>query len=243
TGELEITFLLSFCRAGNIAALLQDDSKMPISLRPFIQQLQDIFDPAPFEPESINQSKSQPLEDAISCELVKRLNSFRAENCAWLASNEWSDLPAIRAAQFAPVTSHAVFETGIHHEGVLYTTLNRDPNNSIIHVVSRSNGATLFGQIVSIFRHKRYPTENRPPVLDTWLMVKYFAPVPTNKPNPFSKIDLPDMQVHLHLEIASTPRLTHISEVIAQCAWIVYEPQEIHFLLNMKTIAMVSVDR
>ncbi|EGF97663.1 uncharacterized protein MELLADRAFT_69840 [Melampsora larici-populina 98AG31] len=243
TGELEITFLSSFCRAGNIAALLEDESKIPISLKPLVQQLKDIFDPVPFEPDSSNQSKSQPLDNTISHQLVKRLNAFHAENCTWLASHEWSDLPDTLAAEFAPVTSHAMFETGICHEGVHYTTFERDPKNSVVHVVSRSNGATLFGKIMSIFKHERCPTGNRPPVSDTWLMVRYFAPVPSEKPDPFAKINLPDMQVNLRLEISSTARLTHISEIKAQCAWIVYEPNEIHFLLNLKTIAMVSLDR
>lgn len=74
-------------------------------------------------------------------------------------------------------------------------------------------------------------------------MVEYFTPVPSNYPNPFSLIKEPDMQVHLRLEVTSSPRLTHISELISHCAWIVYNRKEVHYLLDIKSIGLVSLDR
>lgn len=232
-----------FCRMANLAALLKDESKIPTCLHPYLRELRSLFEPIPFESKAETVYTSQPLGDDIVGKLVWRLNDFKADGCLWKASDEWSQLSEDDKRDYSPVVSQGKFCTGILHDGVLFTTHERSADNSVIHAVSRSNGAVMFGQITSIFTHQRIPIRDQPPVIDTWLLVQYYARVPSSKPDPFIRLDMPEVQAHLRLDVLSTPVLTHISEIVAHCAWIRFEKGEIHELLDRKSIALLSLSR
>ncbi|KAH9808932.1 hypothetical protein DFH28DRAFT_888521 [Melampsora americana] len=176
-------------------------------------------------------------------QLVSRLNATRANNSRWVSSSDWCQMPAEERLKYCPVSSQAHFKTGIKYNNGFLQTHKKSPKNSVIHVVSRSNGAALFGKITKIFNHSRSLGNEELPVSETWLLVQYFAPLPSTMPNPFSRVGDPDLQAHLRLEITSKPYLTNLSEVVAHCAWMVYEKGEIHYLLDKKSIALLSLHR
>ncbi|KAH9807181.1 hypothetical protein DFH28DRAFT_916677 [Melampsora americana] len=176
-------------------------------------------------------------------QLVYRLNAIHANDKDWRSSSEWCKMSTEERKKYSPVSSQAEFKNGIEHNGMNYQTYNKNSNNSVIHVISRSNGATLFGKIMNIFTHQRSPEDGQVPVSDTWLLVQYYTPVPEAMPNPFTRLGEPDLEAHLRLETTSKPYLTHIDEVIAHCAWIVFEKGEVHYLLDKKSIALISLSR
>ncbi|EGG06707.1 uncharacterized protein MELLADRAFT_106515 [Melampsora larici-populina 98AG31] len=242
-GEMEITFVKSFCRMGNLAALLRDETKLPESLRPYASQLHSIFEPQDFQPKSSDIYNSQPLDDDVLDQLVLRLNATQANDWQWKSSSTWCRMSAEDRIKYSPVSSQAHFKTGVKHNNVHYQTHKKSPKNTVVHVVSQTNGATLFGKITKIFSHRRIPGHENSPVDETWLLVRYYKPLSAGMPNPFSRVGEPDLQAHLRLENWSRPYLTRLSEVVASCAWIIYEKGEIHYLLDKKSIALVSLHR
>lgn len=228
---------------GKLSALLQDESKIPECLWPFLQQLRSIFKPTPFEPESDEVFVSQRLDDELVKQLVSRLNAVQSDGRHWTPSDQWCNMSSDIQAQHSPVGSRAKFMTGVKHKDVFFTTYEREPNNSVIHVVSQSNGNTMFGKIKSIFVHERTPIIGQPPVSETWLEVEYFSLVPDSMANPFARLAEPDVQAHLRLNKVSKPYLTRLSEVVAHCAWIVFEEKEIHHTFDQKSIGLLSLDR
>ncbi|KAH9820054.1 hypothetical protein DFH28DRAFT_885905 [Melampsora americana] len=183
------------------------------------------------------------LDDDTLDQLVSRLNAVKANNQNWKSSEDWCNISSDKRIKYSPVSSQAKFRTGVKYNNVNYQTHKKNPKDSVIHVVSRSNGDTLFGKIIKIFDHQRFPINSQSPVTETWLLVQYYAPLAQGMPNPFSRVGEPDLQTHLRLEMSSKPYLTHLSEVVAHCAWIVYERGEIHYLLDKKSIAVVSLSR
>lgn len=240
---MPFTFATRFGRMGNLAALIKDETKVPECLKPYLKQLRSIFDPQPFEPEASNVFVSQRLSDEDLHQLVSRLNSVQSENRVWKSAADWSKLPTESQKNYSPVASRATSLTGVKHDGVLFTTYDQNPDNSVIHVISQSNNQVMFGKIKSIFTHERVPVLGQPPISETWLSVEYFAPVPPTMANPFSRLDEAYMQAHLRMEVTSKPYPTRLSEVVAHCAWIIYEEKEIHHLFNKRSVGLLSLER
>lgn len=170
---------MSFCRADNLAALLRDESKLTVELKAYESYLWQSFDPLKFKPWHNNAFQDKPLSTNILEQLVRHLNAANLEGCSWLPSSNWNMLSSINKEIHAPVVSHANFIAGLEHTGVLIKTCRRGEKSRIVQVVSCSNGAILFVQIISIFTHQCFPTLVQPPVSKIWLIVEYFAPVPS----------------------------------------------------------------
>lgn len=241
-GQMEITFLIGFCQSGNLVALLQDESKLPPLIRPYAQQLRAIFDPRPSVPRKNTSIDSHILDKDVITQLVDHLNGNDSNN-TWLASDAWSFLSAEEKEHHSPVTSHATLHKSFEHCGVTFSTFEQEPKNSVVHVVEGSTKAVSFGKIVSIFTHKRISTSSIGALSDTWFCVEPFAQVPRNKPDPFLKLGEPDIQAHLRLARTSKAQVRNLDEIKAHCAWIEYAPHEIADQLNMKTVALISLER
>ncbi|KAH9816666.1 hypothetical protein DFH28DRAFT_890655 [Melampsora americana] len=183
------------------------------------------------------------LDDETLKQLVSRLNATHADNRQWVSSSDWCNMSAEERINYSPVSSQAQFHSGMKHENVLFQTYEKSQTNSVIHVVPRSNGENLFGKITKIFTHQRFPVSGELPLSETWLLVKYYKPLSSGTPNPFDRVGETDFQAHLRLDITSKPYLTHLSAIVAHCAWMVYEEREVHYLLDKKSIALVSLHR
>ncbi|EGG09696.1 uncharacterized protein MELLADRAFT_103744 [Melampsora larici-populina 98AG31] len=90
-GELEITFMKNFGRAGNLSALLKE-GKFPVELDPYLPQLQSLLNPIPFTRKTDPIHDQQPLNEEFLIQLVNRLNSNQSEGRSWLSSQTWSTL-------------------------------------------------------------------------------------------------------------------------------------------------------
>ncbi|EGG04106.1 uncharacterized protein MELLADRAFT_65131 [Melampsora larici-populina 98AG31] len=240
-GELEITFIKTFCRAGNLSSLLRD-ARLPEAILPYRSQLLSIIDPEPFVAQTFPQpDRRSPIEVEVFQQLVHRLNSQKVNNRRWIPSTEWCLLSKEGAASYSPVASSAIFVPRITREGVIYSTVSDNPGNSVVQ--TQQGGTTSFGQILSIFHHRRIPVVEGPPISDTWISIREFPPIPMSQPNPFRTLAKPDMQTYLRLDISRPPSLIHIDEIVAHCGWMTYEPEEVTDQLKLKTIALVSLDR
>ncbi|POW23017.1 hypothetical protein PSHT_00629 [Puccinia striiformis] len=245
-GELEITFLNNFCRLGNLRVLLNSD-RLPDQLRPFIAQLRTCSDPVPrCIPKSVDpRRQKQLLSSKIFPQLITQINSIKSvnDNCTYVASSEWKRTDKLKKT--APVNRRVEFLQSVHVEpNLTYASYAVSHNNSIIQFrATSSRVATCFGRIDQIFKHKKRVTLEKQTRTDVWLVVSQFRPIPPDIPHPFTSLVTYDLQLDLCYLKTHEPRVIHIEDVIAHCAWIHYRAKEISTAFDQDCIALVSLDR
>ncbi|KAH9820789.1 hypothetical protein DFH28DRAFT_883987, partial [Melampsora americana] len=241
-GELEITFVKSFCRAGNLAALLQDVDKLPEALRPYIDQLKALYEPTSPRPRRLSNSKFESLdEEDLAC-LIRRLNDQGTDECIWVSPREWVAFKEDEGLGKAPVPPRAQFYNKIEHNDVSFSVFEKNLNDSFVVFRSRSDGFDSFGRIAKIFVHRRSP-ETKKTIIQTWLRVQTFKPIQQSQYDPFKRLDMPDMNVHLRAWDDPEDRLVKLDEVVAHCSWLMYKPKLLHSDLKISTVALVSMVR
>jgi hypothetical protein len=218
------------------------DARLPEAILSYRSQLLSIIEPEPFVAQTFQEpDRRSPIKVEVFQQLVHRLNSQKVNNRRWIPSTEWCLLSKEGAASYSPVASSAIFIPRITREGVIYSTVSDNPDNSVVQ--TQQGGTTSFSQILSIFHHRRIPVVGERPISDTWMSIREFPPIPMSQPNPFRSLAKPDMQTYLRLDISRPPILIHINEIVAHCGWITYGPGEVTDQLKFKTIALVSLDR
>ncbi|KAH9813410.1 hypothetical protein DFH28DRAFT_897000, partial [Melampsora americana] len=237
-GELEITFLKNFGRAGNLAALLEDD-KLPDSLRPYTSRLRSLISSSHSHEKRLSNSKVIPLRDNILDLLVERMNNPGVKNCKWVTPEEWSLYPESESIEVSPVHPQAIFHQQVRQDDATYSTFTQNPKNCIVMFKSQ-DGVKMFGRIFSIFTHHQ-PSKSSQSVLETWFHIQCFPEVPKTNYNPFKRIETewPDARFYLRSWGPTQDKLVRLDEVVAHCAWVMYKPREIHEI-NIPTIALVS---
>lgn len=109
--------------------------------------------------------------------------------------------------------------------------------------ITYSHGKLVsFGQILSIFVHRccKSPTDT---IMETWLHVQSFPPIPSKLHEPFETIQEPNVKAYLCMWQPTKDQVVELSEVIAHCAWLMYKPKEVNLSLNLPTVALLSMER
>lgn len=235
-----MTFTKSFCRAGNLAGILEDE-KLPEALHPYISRLKGLYEPSPKLRRQVSNSKMESLDPVILKSLTKRLNKQRQDDCIWVMPEKWALMSKESSLGFSPVAAQGIFYNQVSHLDVNFSTFKASRKDSFI-IFNSLQGETCFGRIHSIFTHRRSPEPNKS-TKDTWLCVQAFRPLSPSQYNPFSRIDAPDVQVEIRLWEKPESVLVRLDEVVAHCAWMMYKPGLIHKSLNVSTVALVSMER
>ncbi|KAH9818308.1 hypothetical protein DFH28DRAFT_888639 [Melampsora americana] len=241
-GELEITFLKSFCRAGNLATVIQSNN-LPDPVKPYISKLQSLYEPKEPTPKRLSNSKMQPLEEDVLDLLVKRLNGQENHIYKWMKPNELCLLSNIEAMGCAAVQPQVFYHKQVIHDGVAYSTFINNQDDSFVIFKAAKTGTKRFGRIISIFTHCQSAAPNQK-VLVTWLHVQSFPPIPAHlkKFNPFHLAQAPDVQAHLCSWAPTEDCLIRIDEILAHCAWVMYRPGELR-RIDIPTVGLVSTVR
>lgn len=159
TGELEITFVKGFCRAGNLSALLVGD-KLPELLKPYATRLQSIYDPPPRPPKKLSNSNLDPINNNLLNLIVRYLNSEKADACTWLLPDEWCQKKGKELFGCVPIQPRAFFYKQIEYMDVSFSTFTANANNSFIKFAAGSNTKTLcmvgYTPSVSIVDHQNH---------------------------------------------------------------------------------------
>lgn len=235
-----MTFTKSFCRAGNLAGILEDE-KLPEALHPYISRLKGLYEPSPKLRRQVSNSKMESLDPVILKSLTKRLNKQRQDDCIWVMPEKWALMSKESSLGFSPVAAQGIFYNQVSHLDVNFSTFKASRKDSFV-IFKSLQGDTCFGRIYSIFTHRRIPEPNKIKK-DTWLCVQAFRPLSPSQYNPFSRIDAPDVQVEIRLWEKPESVLVRLDEVVAHCAWMMYKPGLIHKSLNVSTVALVSMER
>lgn len=186
--------------------------------------------------------KLQQLDNKTLKLLIHRLNDQKSESCVWVSPDVWSSYSDDDAIGFSPCPARAMFHSHIHHAEVDFSTFRANIKNSVITYKSNSTGIVSFGRISSIFTHRRSPHRDEH-LMDTWLQVQNFPPVPRQTYNPFKQIKEADVQTYLRLWTSTAEEIIRLDEVIAHCAWLMYKPGEIHREVQSSTIALLTMNR
>lgn len=246
SGELEITSLVNFCRAGNLIDLLKETDKFPEKLQPYLPELLSLLAPQPFTPMSSQINNFQALEKALFAQLIERLNLDQSEDRRWMASDQFLTASLTERRGYSPVVAQAKYLKRFKHDkypDVRFATFDENPDDSVVEVFNKSTKTSSFGKIKTIFTHERVTILGNEPISDTWASVEDFVPVPMEKVDPFDKVDEPDMEAYLFCNKCKQARLIHVKEIVAHCSFVVYAPGEVHDLLNIPTIAIISMNR
>ncbi|KAI6125164.1 hypothetical protein EV401DRAFT_2068412 [Pisolithus croceorrhizus] len=164
-GDVELTFIHTFCRGGNLKALMASDDLPDVlgTFRPIIQEyfgkdfrgsiLADLLALAP-ESHSLNHEGSDiprlnskrliPLPSDVYVALLHRLNS----NGPTLRYRPYADPFEDHTRSLQP---NAQFQNSMHYKGVVYATTSQHVSNSFIFF--RHGGNPHAGQIQEIFSH------------------------------------------------------------------------------------------
>lgn len=240
-GELEITFFKKFCRAANLTTLLQDH-KVPESLKPYTERIKVLIEPKPPVAKKQSNSKLEQLDNKILSLLIETLNRQKSKSCVWVPPDLWCSYSKDRMVGHSPCPARAILHTHVEKNDVTFSSLRANMKNSVIIFNLQSTGSESFGRITKIFTHRRSPRPDEN-LMDTWLHVQIFSPVPRQFYNPFEHIKEPDVQAHLRLWYTTTEEVIRLDDVIAHCAWLMYQPGEIKGDIKVPTIALVSMKR
>lgn len=241
SGELEITVMKNFCRAGNVAALLQDD-QFPEALKPFTSRVESLFDPQVSRPKKLSNSKLEPIDNMVLVLIMNYLNKENGEGCHWELPDKWCTKTGSQTVGSAPIPPRAFFYKQIEHLDVQFSTFTDNPNNSFIIYKSDLSREVMFGRIYSILVHRRSPKPSQN-IVDTWLVVQSFPPIPKTMFNPMVQVDEPDVQVYLRAWGPTENHVIKLQEVRAHCSWIMYKAYELHKNLSIASLALVSMER
>ncbi|KNZ59798.1 hypothetical protein VP01_1660g10 [Puccinia sorghi] len=200
-GQLEISFLVNFCRVGNLQALITQSDKFPPKLHPFLHQLQALY----------FKNLLSPPRNLIESKYFLPLDSV--------------------------IEKHVTYSV----DDLTYCNFDNNLSNSLIAL--KSSCEIQYGVILKIFTHMRaLPDQSNP--LDTWLVIHPLVSFDTSsKSNPFLKLEQFQLRLALRTIDRKNKHLIHISEVLAQCAWIKYRALEISPHKIQESIALVVLDR
>lgn len=232
--------LISFCRAGNLSALLKDDA-VPDTLKPYIRRLAALYENPEAVPKRLSNTTMKPLNNQILHMLVKCLNEAD-DGCEWMAPNSWAVLSKEEAIGRSPVQAQAIYHQKILHKDVLYSTFQTNQNNSFVACNTIENAPRIFGRISCIFQHRRSPSPGKH-IFDNWVYLQCFPPLPKGLNNPFSRLKSPNLQAYLRSWSPTKDRLVKLEDIQAHCVWIMYPPGEIHKDLQISTVALVVMQR
>lgn len=231
----------AFCRAGNLSALLKDTS-LPEALKPYATRLQALHEPAPPVKKKLSNSTLEPIETRILSLLTEYLNKEKVDGCLWILPEEWCKRTKTENRGCSPLNPRAIFYKSIQHIDVTFSTFTENPNNSFISFKSQECKDDCFGRIFSIFVHRRSPKSSQN-VVDTWLHVQKFPPLPSKSYDPMLQAKAPDVQVYLRAWGPTQNVVIKLEEVVSHCSWIMYKSHELRRDLNFPTVALVSMER
>lgn len=147
-----MTFLINFCRSGNLSALLKDE-KLPMFLLPYLKRLRTLYEPMVQRVKDLSNSRMMPLDKKTLKMLVGCLNTENSDGCIWIDPCKWAELKDEEAIAFSPVQAKAVAYKQVQHNDVSYSTFHTGQNNSFVLTKPDSEGICKFGRIISIFLH------------------------------------------------------------------------------------------
>lgn len=239
-GELKITFMKTYCRAGNLSGLLTDQ-KIPKTLKPHVERLQAIIDGPKKKERRLSNSRLDPLDEDVLKLLVNHLNDTKSERVKWVLPDEWCSMSNREIEGHTPVHGRAFFHKSIENMDVTFCTFTENPNNSFI--MFKRRGALLFGRIFSIFMHRRTPSPtSSQSIMETWLKVQCFPSILKRAYDPFSSIDS-SVQAHLRAWGPTQDILIKLCDIVAHCAWFMYKPGELHPKIGYPTVGLVCMAR
>ncbi|EGG02555.1 uncharacterized protein MELLADRAFT_91315 [Melampsora larici-populina 98AG31] len=163
-GELEITFMKTFGRAGNLSALLKE-GEFPSEVQPYLPQLRSLLDPLPPQRKTEPIHDLQPLNEELFLQLIDKLNDKQFEGRSWLSSQMWSALSPAGRRGYSPTVAQAKFHKRYKHatqSDVKFSIFSVQPSDAIVEVLIKETGVTRFGKITSIFTHGRVPVQTKP---------------------------------------------------------------------------------
>lgn len=231
----------SFCRAGNLVSILQDE-KLPELLKPYVTRLKSLYESPGKLHRRVSNSKMEKLDPIILNMLIERLNAQRKEDCTWVAPERWVSMSKQSSLGFAPVAARVLFYDQVTHLDVNFSVFIASRKDSFISYRSLHGGCKRFGRIHHIFVHRRTPEPNMN-IKDTWLYVHSFHPLSRDQYDPFSRINEPNVQAALRLWAEPEGVLVRLDEIVAHCAWMIYNPGSIHKTLMVPTVALLSMEQ
>ncbi|KNE87106.1 hypothetical protein PSTG_19518, partial [Puccinia striiformis f. sp. tritici PST-78] len=155
-------------RAGNLRALLDRPEFFPDALKPYVLNLQNLYNPKPFVPKYFRDPlKSESLTSSDCQKLVDYLNA-KSGHANWAISSEWTYLSKADKRITAPLSSQCQLHRQFTHKDVEFSTWMSNPNNSIISVALTFPKVLHFARIEQIFTHVRRTTSDEL-ISDTWL--------------------------------------------------------------------------
>lgn len=230
--------MIEFCQAGNLKAILENDS-LPAALKPYISRIQALYKPAP-SPTKQSISKLLPINRDVLDLLVTFLNEINDQYFKWTLPEKWCLLSRIEAKGFAPVTAQAIFHHRIKHQGVTFSTFSTNQDTSII-MFKASKSSTNFGKITSIFEHRR-TLKSLQEIVDTWVCVEMFPCLPKTA-DTFSRLNFPDVQAHVRIWNPTKLTLIKLDQIVCHCGWMVYDGMKISPRCKSPTIGLISINR
>ncbi|MBW0479632.1 hypothetical protein O181_019347 [Austropuccinia psidii MF-1] len=245
TGDLEVTFLKTFCQNGNLRAILNSE-KLPPGLHPYTSGLNRAYKQVPLVCQTAASHKNtHTLPTVLFKKLIEQLNVHCVEDsCTCTASSNWLQLKGEDSRRFVPVNSQVEplnYVKSVRSD-VSYSTFQSSPDNSVV-CLKPSRSGQLVGFIDQIFKHRRF-TQSKQVRIDTWLVVKPFPPVPPTFQNPFLPLYKYDtnLQFCLFTTQDQDQVVVQLDQILAHCAWIEYAPHEISAELDLATVALTCLD-
>ncbi|KAI7948526.1 hypothetical protein MJO29_010191 [Puccinia striiformis f. sp. tritici] len=236
-GQLEVTYLTNFARIANLRAILGSNS-FPPSFQPYVDHIRSLYHPITFASQTVSNHRQTSLEVSNFHQLIERLNQIAPlKGANWIASNEWAKS---LSNTNAPVTSQVQAYSNLKQGDVVYSNMKTNKSNCVVEL--KSNSPAKYGMIKMIFTHLRTPPGLHP-VSSTWLAVHPLIPVPSNT-NPFAQLKKYDsLGVALRRVEYSQEHIVLLDDVLAQCAWMTYKPEELGPGMAFETTAIVSLNR
>ncbi|KAH9459083.1 hypothetical protein Pst134EA_019234 [Puccinia striiformis f. sp. tritici] len=185
----------------------------------------------------VSNHRQTSLEVSNFHQLIERLNQIAPlKGANWIASNEWAKS---LSNTNAPVTSQVQAYSNLKQGDVVYSNMKTNKSNCVVEL--KSNSPAKYGMIKMIFTHLRTPPGLHP-VSSTWLAVHPLIPVPSNT-NPFAQLKKYDsLGVALRRVEYSQEHIVLLDDVLAQCAWMTYKPEELGPGMAFETTAIVSLN-
>lgn len=221
-------------------ALIEDD-KLPDTLKPYTSRLQALYKPPLRRPRRPSNSKVSPLSNDVLNLLVDYLNNTKKEPCVLRRPDDWALLSKSDSIGCSPVAARAQFYKQVEHTDGLISTFTQNPDNCCIYFKD-SKASDCFARVYSIFSHSRTSLSSGIST-DIWLHVQCFPDLPPTHHNPFDLTNQPEVQCALRLWIPTKQKLIKLNEVISQCVWIMFKPEEINQNVNVSTIGLIILKR
>jgi hypothetical protein len=202
TGELELTFLRSFCRGGNLKALLSRED-MPNNLKdimPIVEEhfgpqsqrtlTEDLFGVLGDPPLWDSKQAEVPLSDDVYSALLQRLN---ASGSSGRQSFRRYDQYRGRGHLLARL---AQTRNKLTEGGVVYTSANSHRGDSLIMFTPFPGLKARAGQIKDIFVHQRRGLGDAVVDTEAFLVVQTFKALGQQEYDPYRPFPLLDVQLY-----------------------------------------------